>query len=155
MKASIRPATARDINYLMDIDLKCYEYPLDYSAWRVYITSPDIELLVATIEAAPIGFIVFTKTEILRLAVKAAYRKEGTGSRLINNALDSARQAGGDKLDIIVPETSCLPGHPDDVSAFLMGNNFVAKPPIIEGIFEMYGRPVDGYCFESPEWLHT
>jgi len=139
----------------MDIEIKSYEFPLAHENWRVYLTSPEVEVLVACVEAAPVGHIVLAmEGTILRLAVKPDFRRTNIGTRLLSRATDAAREFGLDMLQIVVPEVHCCPGHPDDVSAFLMANEYTATA-IIEDYIFMYGQYIDGYKFVSPEWLKT
>jgi len=154
---SVRRGCNRDVNYVRDIDLKSYQYPWDYDQWKVVGESKTHHWCVAIKEAQPIGFAVWEDSpkgyadavKLLRLGVKPAYRGLGAGMQLLDYVLDYAEDSSFKRFLTIVPEIYCLPGHPDDVSEWLLHRGLHAVPPIVKEHAYMYGEWVDGFIFTT------
>lgn len=153
MLPAIRSAQAEDIHFLVDIDLKSYHYPWPINKWRKFAADPTCVIKLASIKAAPVSVCVWQKkpaikeAEILRLATKPAYRCQGIGSLLLHAIEFEARENELQEISIIVPEIKCFPGHPDDVSHWLLERNYKAVTPILKNHFYMYGSHCDGFKF--------
>lgn len=147
MMPIIRGAQARDINYLIDIDIKSYHFPWSVNKWRKFAENKVCSILLATIKAEPIAVCAWRKSgkvaEILRLGTKPAYRGLGAASLLLNVMESPELQ----EVTMIVPEINCFPGHPDDVSAWLLLRGYQATVPILKKHFHMYGKQYDGFKF--------
>ena len=151
MKPKIRPVTGADINYVRDIDLKSYTYPWDSEMWRKLANDKSCYIVISSLGFTPTGFIVWKVEEdacqVLRLGVKPHARNLGSGSALITHVEDWAIDHHLTNIYTLVPEINCFPGHPDDVSAWLLHRGFKATLPIIEDLAFLYGNLVDGYKF--------
>jgi GNAT superfamily N-acetyltransferase len=156
MTLSLRPALGNDINFLVDIDLKSYDYPWSIDKWQSLAFDPTCVIVLAIINVEPVGFVAWRKktaikeAEILRLAVKPAYRKCGVGSLLLSSVEITACESGLQEIVIIVPEVYCFPGHKNDVSQWLLARGFRAVAPIFKNYFDLYGSKVDGFKFVGP-----
>ena len=152
MIPSLRKAQITDINNMIDIDIKSYMYPWSLKQWRAVTIDPACDITVATIKMEPIAVCIWQKNskneaEILKLATKPAYRGHAAGTLLLHSVSLAAVKQGLKRIIIIIPEINCFPGHPDDVSVWLLERMFTAVKPILKDRFIMYGQPCDGYKF--------
>ena len=158
MDIEIRPVKPEDINYLIDVEIKCYEDVKGLDWWREILKNSDHYSVAAAVHKVPVGFIVWQKAaysgdgtdefvaEIERIAVKPAFRRRGAGSLLLRDATVAAHTVGLHKLMLIVPESLCFPGHPNDVSEWLLHRNFRATG-ILGQHFDSYGTKEDAFVF--------
>jgi len=152
----LRPASGNDINFLIDIDLKSYDYPWSVDKWRLLALNPACTVTLATVNMEPVGFVAWGKiiadkeVEILRLAVKPTYRNNGIGSLLLGSVEINANENGIQKITLIVPEIYCFPNCKGDVSRWLLARGYQATKPIFKDYFNMYGSKVDGFKFVGP-----
>ena len=155
MVPATRLAQLSDMHSLADIDIKGYDYPWDLDKWRSLTEDPACVIMLATLEMEPVGVCVWQKKpavkkgEILRLTTKPAYTGRGIGSFLLRTVESEARENGLREIVIIVPEIKCFPGHPDDVSQWLLNRGYCAVKPILTNHFRMYGSKCDGFKFAS------
>lgn len=151
MTPFVRPAYPTDLNYVMDIDLKSYEYPWTQDDWQTINDDKTYHKFVATLSTRPIGFAIWTKEEneavIIRLAVKRSHQRQGAGSRLLEALETDALTNSCSIISIIVPEFNCCPKSADDVSQWLLNRGFKTMLPIIPQYALMYGQFVDGFKF--------
>lgn len=153
MIPAIRLAQTRDIHFLADIDLKSYDYPWTIDKWRKIAANPTCVIPLASIKVEPVSVCVWQKkpaikeAEILRFATKPAYRNYGIGSLLLHTIEAAAREIELQEITIVVPEIKCFPGHPDDVSQWLLKHGYRAVTPILKDYFYMYGNHCDGFKF--------
>jgi len=154
MDINVRQVMPSDINYLTDIEIKCYEGAKGLDWWRETIKDPNKHAVIAAVHKVPVGFVVWheaTRTsdrtaEVERLAVKPAFRRRGAGTKLLRDVVTGASIIGLTQLRIVVPESICFPGHPDDVSEWLGARQFSAVR-IIPDHFEAYGSKEDAFVF--------
>jgi len=155
MVPATRLAQLSDIHSLVDIDIKGYDYPWPLEKWRSIVDDPTCIVTLAAIKIEPVGVCVWQKkpaikeAEILRLTIKPAYRKRGVGSFLLRVIESEVRENGLQEMVVIVPELKCFPGHPDDVSQWLLDRGYRAVKPILTNHFCMYGSKCDGFKFAS------
>ncbi len=153
MTPSIRLAQPNDIHSLVDIDLKSYDYPWPLDRWREAAADPTCVIMVATIRAESVGVCAWRKRptikegDILKLATKPDYRKQGVGTMLLSIVETSIADHGLHTATITVPELNCFPGHPDDVSVWLRKKGYQVVLPILRECFYMYGSRCDGFKF--------
>lgn len=150
----VHSANQRDLNAIFEIDLRTYDYPLSYIEIKELLTSKEHFCVIASDDAhCVVGFAIFKKhmadgyLEIERIGVKAKSRHLGIGTRLLQAGDDYSFSNKLHEMFIIVPETKCLPGDPDDVSRWLRASGFKAVLPLYKEQFKMYGRTVDGIKF--------
>ncbi len=149
---NVRPGSGRDVNLVKDLDLKCYHYPWSPDDWTSATSGDDpARWCIATIRDRPIGFAIWRQAKdtglLQRIGVRPDSRKQGIGTEILRHVLRRVRDSGASELSLIVPEINCFPGHPDDVSAWLLTRGFRAKPPIVPKYSYRYGQWVDGFCF--------
>jgi GNAT superfamily N-acetyltransferase len=149
----IRASNEQDAHYLLDIDIKCFDYAWLPKDWRRI--AQDCMACVATWRGTPIGMVVFRNNrqgdvEIEKVAVKAPFRHQGIGRRLIHNCAMFAREIGAIELLMLVPEGRLRPGEPDDISGWLTKLGFRAEVPLLRDYFTFYGQPEDGVLFSHP-----
>ena len=154
MKPTIRRAQVRDVNALLDIDLKSYDYPWTITKWREISGDEDYTLLIATLKAQPVSMCVWRRrkdaadcAEIVKLATKPRNQGQGLAALLLNRVEGNMRSAGIKKAVFAVPEIKCFPGHPDDVSAWLLARKYKPVKPILRDEYCMYGSMCDGFQF--------
>jgi len=146
-------ANARDLNTILDLDLKTHAYPWAGTNWANVFNNPQSVIYVASIALKQVGFCVLHQPEqgqelqILRMGVHEQFRGLGVGRRLLMEGYKLAHDLLCKKMTIIVPDIHCMPGDPDDVSVILNKQGFFAGPPIYADHFLMYGGKVDGYKF--------
>jgi len=157
MEITIRPIEPEDINYLFDIEIKCYEDVRGLEWWREVIKDKQHYSMAAAVHQVPIGFVVWKTgaykkepvARIERLAVKPAFRGKGAGTMLLRDTTIAARTAGLTQLMLLVPERLCFPGHKDDVSQWLLKHSLHAVGTK-SNHFESYGQKEDAYIFLGP-----
>ncbi len=157
MDVIIRQLKPGDINYLTDIEIKCYGDAQGLDWWRHVLQNLLQYTAAATVHQVPVGFIVWEKQEynnkpvacIQRLAVKPAFRRRSIGTQLLRHAALASRTNGMPNLMIAVPESLCFPGHVDDVSQWLLKREFRAVEVQKES-FESYGHTEDVFVFLGP-----
>lgn len=70
------------------------------------LSLPGVWLSLATVEGQPAGFalnrVIADEAELLLLAVRSSYRRQGVGSALIGRSLTLSRERGADKLHLEV-----------------------------------------------------
>jgi GNAT superfamily N-acetyltransferase len=153
MKPTIRQAQVRDVNSLLDIDLKGYDYPWTIAKWREISSDEDYTLLIATLKVQPVSMCVWRRksgsdrAEIIKLSTKPYYQGQGFATLLLNKVERDMRSAAIKEAVITVPEIKCFPGHPDDVSAWLMARKYRPVKPILKDKYRMYGNMCDGFQF--------
>lgn len=151
---NVRPGGDRDVNLVKDLDLKCYHYPWSAEEWTATVGDDPAQWCLATIRDRPVGFAIWriSPGEVIlnRLGVRPDARKQGIGTELLRHVIRYARARLAQKITLMVPELHCFPGHPDDVSAWLLTRGFRAEPPIVHKYAYMYGQWVDGFCFVKP-----
>ncbi len=91
----IRATTERDAHYLLDIDIKCFDYAWLPEDWRNL--AKTCLACVATWNGTPIGMVIFANNQlggvdIEKIAVKPPYRNQGIGRRLLRNCALYARE---------------------------------------------------------------
>ena len=148
-----RAAEERDAHYLIDIDIKCFDYAWMPEDWRQ--VSKTCVACVATWCGTPVGMAIFAKTpegdvEIVKVAVKSCYRNRGIARRLLYNCALYARETHAPRLLMLVPESRLRPGERDDISAWLTKLGFRAGIPLLRDYFTFYGQPEDGVLFSLP-----
>ena len=148
-----RAAEERDAHYLIDIDIKCFDYAWMPEDWRQ--ASKTCVGTVATWYGTPIGMAIFAKTEagdieIVKIAVKKPYRNRGVASQLLLNCAIYAREIHIPRMVMLVPEGRLRPGEPDDISTWLTKLGFRAQAPLLRDYFTFYGQAEDGVLFSLP-----
>jgi len=145
-----RAAEQKDAHYLIDIDIKCFDYAWTPEEGRQ--VSKYCGACVATWNDTPVGMAVFCNDhmgsiEIVTVAVKKPYRNMGIARRLIFNCILYARELCATRLVMVVPESRLRPGEPDDLSGWLKRLQFRAQVPLLTNHFTFYGEPEDGVVF--------
>ncbi len=167
----VRLSRPGDINTLRDLDLKCFDYPLEMAAWQELINGAGEEeeksekARVSVVEAyrKAGGFAVWRmfeeKTpdgelfvcEIVRLGVRESLRRHGLGTALVLDVERDAKLRQADVLRMTVPEIHCQPEgkrDKDDVSVFLNKLCFKPTGKVVTNMCVMYGDSIDGYVWE-------
>ncbi len=145
-----RASCQNDAHYLIDIDLKCFDFAWLPEDWRE--ASKDSFACVATWNGTPIGMVIFARTmyndiEVLKIAVKPSYRKCGIASRLLYNCILYGQEIQATRMVMVVPESRLNPDAPDDLSQWLLRRGFRAQVPLLHDYFMFYGHPEDGVLF--------
>ncbi len=147
---SLRGPTASDVNYVLDVDVKCFDDPWTIENWREVFGDQQKFKLMATYFGSPIGFAVWERTHdsmnVIRLAVKPTYRRSGTGSQLLKAIEASAYNLQLFKVTFPVTESLCCPGDPRDVSQWLIKRGARAGSIVKNGGFYM-GKEEDAFLF--------
>lgn len=144
MLVETRSPIATDLNYLLDIDLKCFDDVLTYSAWRLILKNKKYGVRIGTYLGEPVGFIVWLQTNdsyiVMKLAVKSKFRKLGIGSLLLLT-LEKDSPPKDKKVHFPVPESLCNPIKHNDLSQWLIHRGYEAililpESIVYEGIVE-------------------
>lgn len=149
----IRASSERDAHYLLDIDIKCFDYAWLPEDWRQ--VAKNCLACVATWQGTPIGMVIFGNNhcggvDIVKIAVKPPHRNQGVARRLLYNCALYAREIGATELLMLVPEGRLRPNEPDDISNWLTKLGFRAEVPLLKDYFTFYGQAEDGVLFSLP-----
>jgi ribosomal protein S18 acetylase RimI-like enzyme len=143
----LRPPTDRDLNDLMDIDLKCFATPWQYDDW--VIGGPDAAISLATWGDRVVGFAAGRHTIeesesffLLKIGVRKHHRLYGIGARLMQAMADYATVRGYQQMHTILAESLAY-----DVHGWLAKFGFKATGVINEA-FHNYGIVEDGIRFD-------
>lgn len=151
---NIRPGTDREVNIVKDLDLKCYHYPWGPEQWSETVGTNPAKWCLAMDKDRAVGFAIWRdspdEVTLEKLGVIPDSRRRGTGTKLLRHVIKYSRSSRARQVTLLVPEINCFPGHPDDVSQWLLGRRFRAKPPIVRNHAFMYGQWVDGFQFVRP-----
>lgn len=150
----VRPGTDREVNLVKDLDLKSYDYPWEREKWSEMVGENPGKWCLATIAGKAVGFAIWRmepdEAVLLRLGVRPDNRKKGVGAALLERVVKYARSSGAKRVSLLVPEIHCFPGHPDDVSQWLLNRKFRSGGSIVREHAFMYGQWVDGFRFVLP-----
>ena len=164
MEANVRLSRPNDINVIRDLDIKCYDYPLEMAEWQDLLNTSgqDNQARCVLVEAyrKPLGFAVWKILPpeagvnvqvcfLYRLGVRPTVRQKGLGRLLLKTCEAHATRMQADVIRTTVPDFKCKSGDPDDVSGFLSASGFMATGHIVDQYKFMYGKWVDGYIFEK------
>lgn len=148
-KYDIRGAMRSDAIMLADLDAKHDEYPWSGDEWAGFVkSSSESGVSLACRFSEIVGFVVFKQsddghdTEIAKLVVKPAYRREGIGRMLLESVEAYAAEKKHERIVMVVPESQVYP--PNAAGHFLAANAFKVKRPFIRNRFSAYGRFEDG-----------
>lgn len=153
----IRLSRPTDINTLLALDIKSYNYPLSLDNWQVLVkgSGQKFEPRVVLVEVfrRPVGFAMWQQKDedivvFLRLGILPQYRKKGLGRLLVTKCVEDSRLREVKKVQISIPELHCIPEDPDNVVGFLNRVGFQPTGEIVENYSVMYGESVDAYVFE-------
>lgn len=115
------------------------------STARRLLSAPENQIFTETRDGRIVGAAVLHKSNLLMLAVDAAYRRQGIGTRLLAAAEDAARATGYETMSVGAGEGYLTPGVPSDVpvkrGALTEAAAFFDK----RGFYHSYG---DGQCFD-------
>jgi len=164
MDLQIRLSRPTDINVIRDLDIKCYDYPLEMAEWQDLLNSSGKDdcarIVVVEMFKKALGFAVWKMLPpesgvneqvcfLYRLGVRPGVRNRGLGSKLVETCEAHAIKMQADLIRTTVPHFKCKVGDPDDVSGFLHKHGFNATGHIIPEYKFMFGKWTDGYIFEK------
>ena len=142
MKPEVRSPTLHDLNRIVDIDLKCFEFGYTVSQWRGLIIQTNSLMLVVEIQQEPVGFVLFSESgEIFKIAVKPKYQKQGLGTLLLTHTVVNRVKMGCNKLTFVLPETLYK------LSSWLLRNKFKCVKLLRDQV-AWCGKMEDGFLFE-------
>jgi len=153
----IRLSRPTDINTLVALDIKTYNYPLSIENWQALVNgsgrSREPRVVVMELARKPVGFAMWQHindqiVKFLRLGILPHYRRKGLARILIDSCVQDARRQKANKIQISVPELHCIPDDPDNVVGFLNKVGFNPTGEVINNYGIMYGESVDAYVFE-------
>jgi len=128
MITNIRKPGAQDLNYILDIDLKCFEDTWPHTKWRETVRDPNYGMLIGTYQGLPVGFIVWSNDGVIaRLAVKPTYRNKGVGSQLLAAVEVIFSQQTILEVKFPITESLCQPGVSYDMSHWLTNRGYRAN----------------------------
>lgn len=149
-----RAERENDLNYLIDIDTKSFEFAWFSERWEQVLVNNVV--LVNTHWSTPVGFVVLrfheTYAQIVKFAVKPNHRKRGLASNLIDAAYRCTALKRCRQVQCMVPEPWLFADdQPSPLSRFLKRNQLIAKPPFIRNAFTFGGETMDGVRFVYPD----
>lgn len=145
----VRRATWLDQFRLYDIDNKSFDHVWDTETWLDWTKDDYHVIFVCEVDKVIAGFaacvILSDGVLIEKIAVKNPYRLQGvSASLLVSIHRLSHEQEFPNVVSITVPETFVIPGHPEDITGWLVKAGFKMKPPFHPHFFEFNGGLVDG-----------
>lgn|SRR5574340_169139 len=154
MITNIRQPLISDLNYILDIDLKCFEDPWDVDTWKEIIKNETYNMFIGTYKTLPVGIVVWTNNIITRIGVKPSYRNNGVGTKLIQAMELAEMQKGTKSLTAFITESLCCPTCVLDVSKWFVrrgyrGTGIARNKGLFCGVCE------DQYIFEKTLEMET
>jgi GNAT superfamily N-acetyltransferase len=164
---TIRLSRPADFDDIINMDLKCYEYPMSTETWREYINKSgragEAKIVILEIDRKSVGFAFWqdlpareapprsesTELMIAKLGILPGFRRQGLGEMLLTKAEGEASFNGLGRVYLWVPHHNCHPGDSDDVSVFLNHCGYLATGECMEGPYIMYGDKFDLYKFKK------
>lgn len=139
---TIRHAVERDAPYLVDIDVKCYDYAWLDDDWSLLWDDTSISILVAIVYGQPVGFIVTEREEhegqllnhIYKVAVKDKFRGNNVGKKLLAAAYEEAKRAGMEYLSLAIPESMTRVDNPRYCVPWIQKMGFTATETLHDEI---------------------
>lgn len=147
----VREMTGYDMQTVVDIDLKCCEFPWSLEEWRA--AQQEFKVFLVTSFGEAVGFAVFSgeKDEdgnagvwLRRAAVKPAMRGRGCGKLLVNRTMQYAREIKALEIRALIPESHCYDQR--SAGSWLLACGFKASK-VFRNQFEHYGALEDGIMF--------
>lgn len=156
----IRLTRPTDINIVVDLDLKCYDYPWAFVEWQQAINdngkNGKARIVLLEVDKKPAGFAMWqigldNIVRVQRFGILPKYRNKGLGFALMSymRVFCEGHISRPEKMQVVVPHIYCVPGDPENVAPFLTKCGFHATGEILPEVGVMYGNPVEGYVFES------
>ncbi|MEX1362329.1 MAG: ribosomal protein S18-alanine N-acetyltransferase [Nannocystaceae bacterium] len=94
----VRPATNADLLAIAELDRECFGNPWSLELYRQELHRPFARLVVMERDGALLGlscsWVVGDEAHLLRIATRAAVRRQGLGRRLLESVLAHVREAG-------------------------------------------------------------
>lgn len=150
MLFTYRNATAADQVYILDTDIKCFDFAWSPDAWAY--AGEHYVIKLATYFRTPIGFATYlhdTENNIIqvpKIAVKAQYRNRNIGSKFVYEAVMYCHKLQAAYLQTIIPEALVQPGDPHDISGWLLKTGWKATA-LVRDFFPNMGQKQDGVQF--------
>ncbi len=152
---TIRPAIERDAPFLVDIDVKCYDYAWLDEDWGIVWDDKDTSVHVATVYGTPVGFAVTERIEqkdrptnhIYKIAVKEQFRGNNVGRMLLAVVYDEAQKLGMKYLTLAAPATATIKGHPRYCLPWIEKMGFKAVQ-ILHDDLSLWGHKEDIIIFQ-------
>ena len=159
----IRLSRPNDINTLVALDLKTYNYPLSMDDWKVLVhgsgKKKEPRVILLELMSRPAGFCMWKESEpeegkdeqiveLLRVGILPEYRGRSLGRLLVDRCAEECNRNRMDKIRLLVPEVHCVPDDPDNIVGFLNKVDFFPTGEIVEDFKVMYGDMVDAFAFE-------
>lgn len=97
---AVRSARREDVESVAAIERRAFSDPWSVNSFRALFGNPLVHFVVAedTVTARVVGYIVMwsvlDECEIANLAVSGEMRRAGVGARLLDHALEAAKQRG-------------------------------------------------------------
>lgn len=148
-KFTIRVADWKDIDTLMDIDLKCFDFPWNPAYWGRRFEESQMALIVDTSDGVPAGLLMGELLEdglvIEKIGVKPAYRRQGASRLLLDACDDLTIQCPESPMDhIVIPEPWLYRDSPDCIAPWLKAVGFKARLPYLKDYYCINGVDFDG-----------
>lgn len=142
----IRNMALRDLPYIKDMEDKSFECPWEMSDFRDHVKGRNNHLLVAEDDCRIIGYMAYTvykdRYEVLNLCVGYKNRREGVGTKLIDNLKNKLRRSDTKNCISMVVADYNLGAH-----LFLRSIGFLAQG-VIKNSYDCPQDGVDGYLFD-------
>jgi ribosomal-protein-alanine N-acetyltransferase len=106
----VRPASIDDVADVAAMERRCYADPWPAAAFTSLPGNPSVYFAVARVEGLLKGYVVgwhvLNEAELANLAVEPGSRRNGLGSRLLDQMLEDAAERGAERIFLEVRESN-------------------------------------------------
>lgn len=157
---SVRTAMARDLGVLIDLEIKCQQYPRDIISIKPFVEDPKRVALIAKLGSRDIGYALCSKQEVpagdhafdamcCSVGVHPNFRNLGVSKKLMSEVSKRALTQKCHSILMLVPSYQIDdPTDPDYIGWWFESMELKAARVLNEYYFH-YGKLYDAYVFEA------
>lgn len=153
-----RMAMAKDLGRILDLDIKCQEYPDNLEVLKLYTTEPSRVAFVAAIGQRDVGYALCTKLReeatggdafFVVVGVHPDFRNIGVSKSLMCVVSNRALQEKCHTITFVVPSYKIDDIHDPDYLGWWFESMELKAGRVWTDFFYRYGKNWDAYVFEA------